>query len=341
MSDGFSEQERAALESIALAVRTGNHFTVLGVTREVESRPLRDAYFELSRKYHPDLFFRRSLSRTESDLLEEVFTGINRAYETLSNAVRRAAFERELRERSSEQARSDAREKAVEQVRRRREPAPVDVEPAEIVVERPKSRAASPPPAARPVYPGADRHRTAMDEAVRRARENLAKARRFFEAGMAEMAAERWVKAAGSIRLASELDPRNEEYKEALRKAAAMAARVRAELLVARGEQAESFHNVREAIGFYQQACDLDPANPKVLFRLGKLLLEVDNDERGAVNCLRQAVLHDPTNVTYHMELANLYLRVGLGANAARELRAVLDVQPDHSEAKEALRKMR
>jgi len=76
-----------------LAFRT--HFQVLGVPRDATEAQVREAYFRLAKRFHPDVHHDAALSELR-DKLEEVFTRLGEAYEALCSPRIRASYEREL-----------------------------------------------------------------------------------------------------------------------------------------------------------------------------------------------------------------------------------------------------
>ena len=88
-----------------LAYRT--HFEVLGVPRDATEAQVREAYFRLAKRFHPDVHHDAALSDLR-DKLEEVFTRLGEAYEVLCSPRMRASYERELAPREGVEARSSA-----------------------------------------------------------------------------------------------------------------------------------------------------------------------------------------------------------------------------------------
>jgi curved DNA-binding protein CbpA len=88
-----------------LAYRT--HFEVLGVSRDATEAQVREAYFRLAKRFHPDVHHDAALSDLR-DKLEEVFTRLGEAYEVLCSPRIRASYERELARREGAEARSSA-----------------------------------------------------------------------------------------------------------------------------------------------------------------------------------------------------------------------------------------
>ena len=76
-----------------LAFRT--HSQVLGVPRDATEAQVREAYFRLAKRFHPDVHHDAALSDLR-DKLEEIFTRLGEAYEVLCNPRIRASYEREL-----------------------------------------------------------------------------------------------------------------------------------------------------------------------------------------------------------------------------------------------------
>ena len=74
---------------------THEHYAVLGLDRNPRREQIRDAYYALARRYHPDLFRSGSLT----DLLprfEEFFSRVTAAYNTLSDSEMRAEYDRQM-----------------------------------------------------------------------------------------------------------------------------------------------------------------------------------------------------------------------------------------------------
>jgi curved DNA-binding protein CbpA len=69
-----------------------NHYEILGVASGASADEIRSAYRSLVGRYHPDKHQKNDLK----DLAVEKLSGLNTAYETLSDPHRRAAYDREL-----------------------------------------------------------------------------------------------------------------------------------------------------------------------------------------------------------------------------------------------------
>lgn len=74
---------------------------ILGVPRAADARVVKRAYFELSKEFHPDRYFRRAIGGF-AGRLERVFERIVEAYELLSDPTTRVEVERSLDESAAQ-----------------------------------------------------------------------------------------------------------------------------------------------------------------------------------------------------------------------------------------------
>lgn len=91
-------------ECLALFSRSRgvDHYSILGVDREVTNPGVREAYYHLARRYHPDRFRSGNLQ----DLLpkmEDFFARVTEAYNTLHDPAARAEYDAQLLAASQEQ----------------------------------------------------------------------------------------------------------------------------------------------------------------------------------------------------------------------------------------------
>ena len=107
----ISEELQQRILNLEAVLEDLNYFEVLGVERSVDARGIKRAYFKLSREFHPDRYFRRSLG-SFGPRLERIFKKIVEAYELLHDPATRAEVERSL---SSERSRApeDRQERVV------------------------------------------------------------------------------------------------------------------------------------------------------------------------------------------------------------------------------------
>jgi curved DNA-binding protein CbpA len=92
--DEVTEQRREILEA-AEGIKTRNHFEVLGLSRSVGEAEVKEAYFRLAKRFHPDVHHGASLGDLR-DKLEAVFIRLGEAYEVLRDPRKRADYEERL-----------------------------------------------------------------------------------------------------------------------------------------------------------------------------------------------------------------------------------------------------
>jgi tetratricopeptide (TPR) repeat protein len=88
------ERRREILEAWE-GLATRNHFEVLGLTRGVGEAEVKEAYFRLAKRFHPDVHHGASLGDLR-DQLEAVFIRLGEAYDTLRDPKRRGEYEERL-----------------------------------------------------------------------------------------------------------------------------------------------------------------------------------------------------------------------------------------------------
>jgi tetratricopeptide (TPR) repeat protein len=176
-------------------------------------------------------------------------------------------------------------------------------------------------------------HRRALEERRR-------KAKGFFETGMTAFRAERWLEAAGSVRLALAFDPWNEAFKEAFVDVQRKAHEERAKALIKEADAASDLREWREALRLLEEALPFRPFDAELHHRAGKLAWQAAGDHRKAKDYVAAACELDPGKAVYRRTLGLIYKEAGLKANARRELEAALRLAPDDKETRAELRSL-
>jgi curved DNA-binding protein CbpA len=283
---------------------------ILGVTADADARVVKKAYFALSKKLHPDRYFRRNTGPFGA-LIEACFKRLLEAYELLSDPTARKEVQQHEAEPApatpsvDEATARDARASSIEARRRLRE------------------RVSS------------------MAGHVRARQERRRKAKAFFEHGMSAFAASRWLEAAGAVRLAIAFDAENVAYREEFPNVQRRAHAERAKHFVSKGESALEMRDYALALDHFEEALHFRPADAELAHRAAKLSLQVGNDLKRTKEFAAQAVEMEPANASYRCLLADVYAAAGLNANAKREYEAALRIDPNDKQAKAALRSLR
>ncbi|HTY17853.1 MAG TPA: DnaJ domain-containing protein [Myxococcota bacterium] len=282
---------------------------ILGVPRDADRKALRHAYFQLSKELHPDRYFRRNLGPF-AKRLERVFGRVVEAYELLSDPTARAEIERSLAAAAPANATPQA-------------------SPAAAAAEAAPERAGTPPPRRRPHV---------FSVPSRMLKERKARAKRFFESGMAAYGAGRWLEAAGAVRLAIAHDPWNAAYKEQFVEVHRRAHDERAKQLVKEAESALELRDYASALRSFEEALQDRPHDADLLRRAARLSFASGGDLRQAKEWAAAAVEIEPRDAAAHRLLGQIFKAAGLEANARRELEIALELDPKDEEARAELR---
>jgi curved DNA-binding protein CbpA len=84
------EQKKDILQ-VERELASRDHFSALGLTPGADVGEIKRAYYEASRKYHPDVYFSRQLGSYRKRL-EIIFKRLSEAHAVLSDATRRAEY---------------------------------------------------------------------------------------------------------------------------------------------------------------------------------------------------------------------------------------------------------
>jgi tetratricopeptide (TPR) repeat protein len=82
------------LEAYA-GLEAGTHYQILGIERDATEAQVKEAYFRMAKRFHPDVHHDEALQDLR-DKLEAVFIRLGEAYEVLRNPRVRMSYERQL-----------------------------------------------------------------------------------------------------------------------------------------------------------------------------------------------------------------------------------------------------
>ncbi len=271
---------------------------ILGVGLDPDPKAVKRAFFRLSREFHPDRFFRRRVGAFGAKL-ERIFRKILEAHEMLSDPVARAEMQRSLG-------------------------APGET-------GRPE------PPGAGAAAGDARRRLANLAAHAKALGERQRKAKHYFETGMAAFRAERWLEAAASVRLALAFDPRNESHREAFGQVQQKAHEMRAVQLVREAEAALDVRDYARALTAFEEALQFRPHDADLHHRAARLAQLAGGDLRKAKEWAALACELAPDVAPYRGTLGQIYKAAGLEANARRELRRALELDPRDEESRAEL----
>lgn len=91
----LAPERQSEIDSAFNRLETATHYTLLGVSEDAPKGEIRDAYFRLSKRFHPDSVFGMELGDYKPKM-EAVFQRLTDAYDTLGRSKRRERYNREL-----------------------------------------------------------------------------------------------------------------------------------------------------------------------------------------------------------------------------------------------------
>ena len=358
---GLRDEDLRELANLKEILEKGSYYDLFGVGREFERAELRTSYYAISRRFHPDRYYRQDLGGHE-ELLEQVFAGINLAYRTLDDPEEREKYNVELGVRAPKlkppvpprKKKADA--STLGRKRKARAVEPVDEDGDTHTVDfnlggrRPSASdsedaadadAPPRPEKAKKKKKRRDRAPPAVAALKKQLAARLKKARRHYESGLRQIDEGSWVQAASSLYLACQFDPRNPDYQREYERANAKARTAQAQQYIQLAKNAEDYGSHREAVVYYQKAADLNPPDGVAYYRLGQLLWQLDPEDRSALDHLRTAVSKDNGRVEYRLALAEVYEQHSMRLNAHREYKAANQLEPGNETAKAGLKRTR
>lgn len=95
---GMSARRREVLDKFE-GLKSKTHFEILEIPPEASADKVKEAYFRLAKRYHPDAHHREAVLEDAKDKLEAVFIRLGEAYDVLRNPRTRASYELSLKAR--------------------------------------------------------------------------------------------------------------------------------------------------------------------------------------------------------------------------------------------------
>ena len=288
-----------------------NHFEVLGLAAGASPEDVKKAFYELSRKFHPDRYYNKNLGSFRSRI-EGLFKRISEAHRTLTDEGKRAEYLKE-------------------------HPALARAAPAA------SSRSSGAAEAPRPRTPEDDAR-----EAERKARFGrhpyFAKAKKIGDLvgrSKTHVAKGDFGKALADLNIAAQADPKNAEIQSLLLEARKGHEAARATEEMRKAKEAEDAMDLTSAAAGYKMAATIDPNNADAAFMAAKWMHRTGQDIKEIKIFAQRAVELKPKNAEAHLILGEALMELGVKKLAVRHLEQVLELDPDNAEAKKHLKKAR
>lgn len=282
-----------------------NHYDVLQVRPRTPPEAIRNAYFEASRRFHPDRYYGKPLGSYKARLAQ-VFQRVTEAYQVLSDPAQKAQYDKvtdlpldedELAELARRQ------ERQMEEARRTRE-------------RRERLRKRSPFAARK------EKASSLLGEAER-----------------AEARAD-WRQAASLYQLAASYDPGDARLAARAQAADEKARALRAEELGDKAVAAAALGNAGEAERLLRQAMETEPGEARWAVSLGRALLRRGQPE-AAEEPARKAVAAASRSAEVWTLLGQVLLARGEKKEAKTAFQRAVSLDETADEAKEALKTLR
>ncbi|WP_426746677.1 DnaJ domain-containing protein [Myxococcus faecalis] len=332
-----------------------DYFAVLGLRPGAPATEVKQAYYNASRRFHPDRYFGKNLGSFRARM-ERIFRKLTDAHNVLSQQDKRDAYLKA----------NPALAQAAAAASAPSTPPPVASSPAPAAASYPATeltpigltpppapsplrmaRPAPPPPRA-PAPPPVNDAESEARRAERQARlarhPYMAKNVRLTELvarGKAAVARGDWERAYQDFHQVQTMDPKNREVATLLVEARRRHDEQRASVEVTRGRELEQHGDDVGALAAYRLAFSLDNQSAEAAFRSAKLGLQQGQDV-GEVRVLAQrAVDLLPGRVEHQVLLGRVLMESGAKKQAKRVFEDAAKLDPDNAEAKAALKKLR
>jgi len=293
-------------------------YGVLGIPRNATADVVRAAFFERSRRFHPDRYFNKRLG-TYASLLHEIYKRVVSANEVLRDPEMRKRYDQSLGKAS----------------------------PMERLLQQKHAPLALPGKLrARPSTGGSLRARkglraptAGLEGLALQLAQSRSKGKRKFEQAKQAADQEDWHEAVRLARLALAFDPRDLEVQGGLADWLPRANEEISRDLVSQAHQALALGEKGRALTALSDAFELRPTDAALARQVADLAVEVVDLQR-ALQFAECAVALDEQDLSHRKLLGFLYRDLGRMEEARRTLQRVWESNPMDKEVKAALREL-
>lgn len=356
-----------------------DHYTLLGVAKDVDKKGAKRAYFELAAAFHPDRYFKKNLGSYKAKM-EVVFAKVTEAHDTLVDRDKRAEYDAYL----SEVATTKGLEALLERALSARGPSvpppdgagaatgtpPAATQPppsgglsatdAELRARREalarrlrgagapvpsKPAPAAPPPGPSATAPKFASSQDAVDALKKRYEQRVeqvavSQSSKHAEAAEAALARNDVVGAASALALALKYAPDDLVLGMRYQEIKSKADAQLLESYLKQAQYEEKQEHWPEAARSWERVVRIKPDDARASDRAAMCLLKGKGDMHLAAEHAKRAVLAAPKVAAYHLTLAEVYLHAGLLASAKRAAESGLAVDANDEKLKELLKRV-
>ena len=321
---------RAELRELARKLPALSYYELMELPRAADAAAVRDAFFQKSKRFHPDRYFRRNLG-PYLELLTEIYKRVVAAHDVLRDPEQRTSYDLSLGPDTAVAAEPPTTSQTPTSTR---SSTPTSNTSAPTPTQTPRPAAPQPSLRARPGLRSPDRLLGGLEAQIARGR---AKAERRFEEAEAHKAKGAWAEAAKLLRMAMAFAPREERYRKAFEDLAPQANAEQARALRARAELLLGQNQTAEALKLFLECCEREPTDGALADRVARMICEGGGDFERGLELSRRALSLDEESLEFRRTLARLLKARGDKKGARREYQRIWKQDPLDAEARREL----
>lgn len=314
----LSSEFQDELRDLARALPGLNYYELLGVEKDADDAAIRSAFFERSKRFHPDRYFNKQIG-PYGPLLTEIYKRVVAANDILRDPGLRKSYDRLLAEGGP----------------RHKRRAPMD--------------SSAPPPDCRSRSQHKPRAPSLRDRQGLRSRQDMlqglegrlkksrSKAKEHFAQAIVHKEAGQWERAATMLKRALAFDPRDQRIHDELAEVIIEANATRAEEALSRGRAMLKRGEHEAAAEMLAEASQLRPTDVELAVSVAELLLQEDGKLKLAQEFAERAVSLEGHSVRALKVLGQILQHLGDSVGARKNLQRAWELDPMDREVKAAL----
>ncbi len=310
----LSAEFQGELRELARALPALSYYELLGLEPDAGDVAVREAFFECSKRFHPDRYFNKQTG-SYGPLLTEIYKRIVAANDVLRDPSLRKSYDRLLHEG-----------------------APRDGAPAKIRPQADEATSTAKPeggPSLRDRQ-GLRSRQSQLESLERRLKQSRSRARRHVEQALVHKEAGNWERAASLLKHALAFDPRDQRIHDELAEVVVEANAVRAEEALARGRAMLKRGEHKNALEMLSEASQLRPTDAELAATVAELFLN-ERDFKAAREFAERAVSLDSESVNSLKVLGQIFKQLGKVASARKYLQRAWELDPMDREVRAEL----
>jgi curved DNA-binding protein CbpA len=313
----LSSEFQDELRDLARALPGLNYYELLGVEKEADAAAIRTAFFERSKRFHPDRYFTKQIG-PYGPLLTEIYKRVVAANDILRDPGLRTSYDRLLTEGGPKH--------------KRRSPVDSPAPPADC----PSSLRDKPPAPSLRDRKGLHSRQNLLQGLEGRLKKSRSKAKGHFEQAIVHKEAGHWERAATMLKHALAFDPRDQNIHDELAEVVILANATRAEEALSRGRAMLKRGEQEAAIEMLAEASQLRPTDAELATTVAELLRD-DGKLKLAQEFAERAVSLEGDFVRALKVLGQILKHLGDATGARKNLQRAWELDPMDREIKAAL----